>query len=234
MQGHKPVQLELRIASHAPSDARLGDGTTLTEPPAVEGYLYRIKPKSQKRSNIYLSSHDGSLFSVSYSAAHPPPVPQAPDIDTSEDGQSENIDQPASLTDTPGYTRGQEIRRGAEQILHALGYIDIRDIVAVRRASGALAPTDEPMADGPSVAIGEGTLPFGHIEHDEDVEAEDDEEDPGGDDHLDSFNDRAKLRIQRSFEVVMRSGAVIRFEVSSSKSLLSSSESHMVWGLSGS
>ncbi len=64
------AHLEVRLARHAQTQVTFKDGTHIVEPASVEGYLYRIKPGSQSRSIIYLSSHDGSLFlmplSISY------------------------------------------------------------------------------------------------------------------------------------------------------------------------
>jgi hypothetical protein len=42
-----------------------------------------------------------------------------------------------------------------------------------------------------------------------------DEEDEGGDEGLMKSTDRPKLKMQRSFELLMKTGHIIRFEVSS-------------------
>jgi hypothetical protein len=44
-------------------------------------------------------------------------------------------------------------------------------------------------------------------------ESDSDSDDPGGDDYLDTRDDKATLKLKRTFEVEMRSGSIIRFEV---------------------
>lgn len=188
------MQLELRVARHSLTKARLADGTDLMEPPSIEGYLYRIKPSTQTRSNIYVSSHDGNLFTMTPAHAFPPPVPQLPEELTIK-SESKNS----------ALTREIEVTRGAQQILHATGYVDIRDISVVRRASEILTPQSCP-------ALGEGEMIL-QLPDDSDLLDMPNEHDPGGEEFLSQSTDWANERLKRSFELVMRSGAVMRFEV---------------------
>lgn len=64
LQTKAPSHLEVRLSKHAPTQVVLRDGTKLSEPPAVEGYLWRIKPNTKNRANVYLASHDGNLFTM--------------------------------------------------------------------------------------------------------------------------------------------------------------------------
>ena len=71
--------LELRPALHYPTTCRLPQAKNelpkrLIEPPAIEGYLWRVKA-SGKLDSIYLSTHDGHLFLNARNAAHPPDPP---------------------------------------------------------------------------------------------------------------------------------------------------------------
>ena len=106
VQPREVTHLELRIGEHRPSTVTFEDGTHLREPPAVEGYLYRIKPNSQSRTQVYLSVHGGCLFSMHPSYAYPPrpPIPVTDDMLQSEINVDKNS-QPVSFKDG-------EIQRG--------------------------------------------------------------------------------------------------------------------------
>jgi hypothetical protein len=197
------VQLELRVASHSSTKAHFADGTELVEPPSIEGYLYRIKPATQTRSNVYVAGHNGNLFTMSPAHAFPPPIPQPPEDFANQTGGK-----------APILSREREISRGAEQILHATGYVDIRDISLVRRASETLAPqshhtlTEGETAENPQLSDDNDLLNISY------------ENDPGGETFLAHSTDGASRKLGRSFELVMRSGAVIRFEVHNVKCIV--------------
>jgi hypothetical protein len=101
--------------------------------------------------------------------------------------------------------RDREIQRGTQQVLQADGFIDLRSIIAVRRAFQLSAPprhldsqnqqSDPPQASHP------------------DQRQEEDQEDEGGDDVLARHLDKPALKMRRSFELLMRTGHVVRFEV---------------------
>jgi hypothetical protein len=210
------------LGLHSPTHVALTDGTILgtyfqtplginlietdiihcaDEPLAVEGYLHRIKPKTLVRTNVYVTSHDGCLFTLRYADAEPPTPPvllQAP-------------------LDAAGYqiVREREIRRGRSMILDADGYIDLRSILAVRRAVEISPPIG---------AIDTGATRANPLPHDVTEEEDDsgqwidqadesDEEDEGGDEFLSNSDDKMRLKMKRSFELIMRSGRVVRFEV---------------------
>ncbi|EJD50692.1 hypothetical protein AURDEDRAFT_83726 [Auricularia subglabra TFB-10046 SS5] len=111
--------LEIRLAQHFPTKLVLRDGKVLMEPPAIEGYLHYVRPNGN-RARTYLASHDGNIFSLPFARANPPPPPAPPII---VDGGPRCAVSPAS-----------EVRRGAEQMLAAEGFLDVRSIVHVRRA----------------------------------------------------------------------------------------------------
>ncbi|KAK4686458.1 hypothetical protein P7C73_g3664, partial [Tremellales sp. Uapishka_1] len=50
--------LQMRHVKHQPRILRLEDGTTLVEPPAIEGYLSRLKSKSASASELYVFTYD--------------------------------------------------------------------------------------------------------------------------------------------------------------------------------
>ncbi|KAJ1303415.1 hypothetical protein OPQ81_011606 [Rhizoctonia solani] len=196
-----PSQLEIRLGLHAPTHVNLTDGSSLDEPPAVEGYLHRIKPKTLTRTNIYITSHDGYLFTLRYADAEPP----APPVLIQE------------LLDDIGRRRvhEKELRRARCMILDSDGYIDLRSILAVRRA---VEPT--PPVGTIDIGVARSTqrllnVTQDHEDFDDDwVDQTDasDNEDEGGDEYLSRSDDKTRLKMKRSFELIMRSGRVVRFE----------------------
>ncbi|ETW81550.1 hypothetical protein HETIRDRAFT_51882 [Heterobasidion irregulare TC 32-1] len=121
-QAGKAAHLEIRRSEHLPSRVHLKDGVRLEEPPSIEGFLERVKPATQVRQPIYLTIHDGLLFSLPPPRAHPPRPPGS-------------VPEPASLDDDFHTTmRNEEAWRGAQQVSEARGVTDLRSIVLVRRA----------------------------------------------------------------------------------------------------
>ena len=183
--------LEIRMARHASTHTHLKNGRRLDEPPAIEGYLDRI---SQTKKQTYLTTHNGNLYILNSHAAFPPLPP----------GLAPMTNQ---LLDIQSLWQA-EIRRGINQVIMATGMCDLRSIVAVRRAfhSAPMQMHDqmEPHADDISW--------LGICENSEQRTA-DDEEDEGGDLGLSKSADRTRLKMRRSFELLLNTGHVVRFEV---------------------
>lgn len=179
------------MAQHASTHTHLKNGRRLDEPPAIEGYLDRI---SQTKKRIYLTTHNGNLFILNSHAAFSPMPP----------GLTPMTNQPLDLQTL----REAEIRRGINQVMTAIGMCDLRSILAVRRAfhSAPMQKHDliEPAADDISW--------LGMCENSEQKTA-DDEEDEGGDLGLSKSADRTRLKMRRSFELLLNTGDVVRFEV---------------------
>jgi hypothetical protein len=183
--------LEIRMAQHAPTHTHLKNGRRLDEPPAIEGYLDRI---SQTKKQTYLTTHNGNLFILNSHAAFPPMPPGLAPI------TNQSLDLQA--------LRQAEIRRGINQVMTASGMCDLRSILAVRRAFH-FAPMQmhdlvEPAADD--------IFWLGLCENSEQRTAVD-EEDEGGDSGLSKSADRTRLKMRRSFELLLNTGHVVRFEV---------------------
>ncbi|KAG9125743.1 hypothetical protein FRC07_006402 [Ceratobasidium sp. 392] len=195
-QPRLPSQLEIRLGLHTPTHVALTDGSILDEPPAIEGYLHRIKPKTLVKTNVYIVSHDGYLFTLRYADAEPPTPP--------------SLLQGPLDADERKLARERELRRGRSMILDADGYIDLRSILAVRRAF-ELNPSIGPIDIGAARA---NPLPNDATDEDDEncqwVDQADtsDDEDEGGDDSLSKSDDKMRLKMKRSFELVMRSGRV--------------------------
>ena len=104
--------------------------------------------------------------------------------------------------------------RGSAQITKAIGSIDLRSILTIRRAFQVLPQnlhqeTDDRrqrQADEDWVGIWTQTQP---------VRADSDDEDIAGEAGLEKTDDRPKLKMKRSFELLLKNGRIIRFEVSS-------------------
>ncbi|KAI0345763.1 hypothetical protein BDW22DRAFT_1324984 [Trametopsis cervina] len=195
-QAGQPAHLEVRLQEHRSTRVVLKDGTRLDEPSGIEGYVDRIRPNSQVKQALYLSTHDGYIFSLSTTQASPPPPPGPPD----DDMQADKL-------------RRAEALRGARQILHATRMSDLRDVVAVRRAF-QLVPraTEEVNVD----ATPEWEDASGFWENVESFD--DDHRDPGGEEGLAKFSkaaEKAQLRVRRSFELVFKTGQVVRLEAHS-------------------
>ncbi|KAG9315912.1 hypothetical protein JVU11DRAFT_3562 [Chiua virens] len=132
-QGSRPAHLELRVAEHFPDSVHLDTGKKMFEPPAIEGYLDRVRQQSRQR--VYLATHDGNLFSLLPADANPPPPPSA-HLSRLMSGLRPSVDE---------YSQSffeDEVWRGAEQVRTALGTLDLKSIRAVRRAYGPLAQDD--------------------------------------------------------------------------------------------
>lgn len=167
----------------------LRDGTRLDEPLAVEGYLDRIRPNTQIKQSIYLATHDGYLFSMSSQHAFPPSPPGVP---------------PPTLVHAS--LREAEIQRGSKQILESTGVSDLRSIVAIRRAFQLIPRHVDPEAVRPDREDDTGLW-----EHVERFDA--DYEDCGGEEELANVTDKPHFRMRRSFELVVSTGHIVRFEV---------------------
>jgi hypothetical protein len=187
--------LELRLGAHFPTSVLMSDGTQLQEPPAIEGYLDRIKPNSQAKQPTYLATHDGNLFCLSPALAHPP---SPPGLYATRNNTTEN----------PPTLRQAEVRRGALQILDANGVSDLRDILAVRRAFQIVPPTSHDEAgnrgDDSWARIWTASRP---------ESSDSDDEDQGGDDGFAAGQDKPRLRMKRAFELLLKNGHLVRFEV---------------------
>lgn len=124
---------------------------------------------------------------------------------------------PVTLIDhdikTEDSKRAAELQRGAQQIFRSDGYIDLRSIIAVRRATQTTVPR--------FAAPDRGNIQdVNHSLADDDpnlMEPENgttsDAEDTGGDDVLNTHANRQRLKLKRSFDITLRTGHVIRFEV---------------------
>lgn len=187
--------LEIRLADHHPTHIHLKNGTRLYEPPAIEGYVVRIRTNSQSRQSLYLSTHDSNLFVMTPNHAYPPSPP----------GLARNIGDIDAYAES---LRKSENHRGALQVMHAIGVNDLRDILVIRRAPH---PVPEAMhRETPNSQNYDiwASLP---VQTEERTSADD--EDEGGEEGLSRAEDKTHLRTRRSFELLLTTGHIVRFEV---------------------
>ncbi|KAF8073812.1 Pleckstrin homology domain-containing protein [Lyophyllum atratum] len=196
-QSIRSATLEVRLAEHYPSHINLKNGSRLHEPPAIEGYVERIRPNSQAKQSMYLSTHDGNLFVMTPHHAYPPTPP----------GLTQNIGDIDEYAET---LRKNEVLRGAMQIMHATGVNDLRSIMVIRRAS---QPTPEAMHKEASKSQ-ESDIWFSIWSQSEERTPVDNE-DEGGEEGLSKAEDKTQLRMRRCFELLLNTGRVVRFEVHS-------------------
>lgn len=202
MQYSSPAHLEIRLGEHYPSYLHVRGGTRLVQPPAIEGYLDRVRPNTQTKEQVYLATHDGNIFSVPPSRAHPPTPLDLVDAINNPEGYAQAL-------------RQSEVQRGALQIMSATGVADLRSVLVIRRAFHVSVPhTHTEREEDP------GDDQWANVWAQPDAGTDSDQEDEGGDEGLGKAGDKAHLRMKRSFELLLKSGHVIRFEVSFASSLL--------------
>jgi len=166
------------------------DGNHLSEPPGIEGYVTHIRSASGTREEVYLTVHNGLLFTLGPAHAHAPnppgvvPVPVDPNQDARET------------------LREEEVRRGVKQIMAARSVTDLRTVIAVRRAFRPVFIPNQLEHDSTRPDSGE---------EERVVYEESDTRDVGGDEGL--SGDVTTMRMRRCFELVTKTGSVIRFEV---------------------
>lgn len=187
--------LEIRLTTHAQTHYHLRDGTEIDEPPSVEGYVERIKPTSQAKQPLYLSIHNGLLFFQPVDKAYPPTPPglalSVLNLDSSMDG-----------------LRRREVERGINQVMNANAVCDLRNVVTVRRAFQILHPSTHDQKDTANEE------PIWIWPQQVEEATQDDNDDEGGETALLHVADRAMVRVRRSFELLLTTGQVLRFEVS--------------------
>jgi hypothetical protein len=93
-------------------------------------------------------------------------------------------------------------KTGAQQVLQADAFVDLRSIAAVRQANQLIARPLDASTQGADLI-----LPFVN------AAAHADAEDEGGEEALARHHDKPALRMRRSFELLMKTGHVVRFEV---------------------
>lgn len=177
----------------------------MEEPPSIEGFVHMNKRNTQARVQYYLSTHDGYLCAIRVDKVATPPTP----------------------TDLKSFSKNEEEFREDEdlrlrtQLLNAHGFWDLRNILLVRRAFHVTAQTrDESVRQTQTATLITPSTPPGpdtigtQAEEPEMHRTESDIGDEGGDAGLAAAADKGRVKMHRSFELVLKNGRILRFEVS--------------------
>lgn len=153
--------------------------------------MYRSR-KHSRRIHVYLSTHDSLLCSLAAENTTMPPKPT--DVSTFSKEEAEIL--------------RDEKRRLRSQLVHTRSFWDMRDVLVVRRASHPTSDSDRRSSAALSDLEEEVTDTPEPRRADSDVEDEGEDED----DMVKTAN-RGRLKRYRSFEIVLKSGKILRFEV---------------------
>jgi hypothetical protein len=102
-----------------------------------------------------------------------------------------------------------EIERGIYQIMHSNGVCDLRNVLAVRRASQL---TPQHRHDQKNDHLAEDNSWF-DVWAQVDERSASDDEDEGGEEGINKALDKPRLKMKRSFELLLNTGHIVRFEV---------------------
>lgn len=224
----KSHELELRPKTHYPTTAvTRKKHRTLTEPVPVEGFLIRLTSQRGRarrlglmyHKQLYFATHDQFLIFSRPTNATPPPPPKMPASDQAEVPSARAIRKQTPdtwaidpypvkdnhiewlLEDQSGAAETQklydedaadEAQRKCQNLLSCDGYIDLAQVAKVRKTHLGASPIDDQIESGSEV--------------DFDEEVDETTRDDGTTKEVD---------IDRTFELVMRNGLIIRLQVSS-------------------
>ncbi|KAI4630938.1 hypothetical protein J4E83_002464 [Alternaria metachromatica] len=221
----KSHELELRPKTHYPTTAvTRKKHKTLTEPVPVEGFLIRLTGQRGRakrlglmyHKQLYFASHDQYLVFSRPTKVTPPPPPRLPasgnaNVPTAQavkdavpeswavnpyglqDGQIEWLMEGHSGTTEARRLHDEdaadEAARKEQNLLNCDGYISLADVVKVRKAQLGASPADEDLEEGSDV------------DFDEEV-----------DDSMRNDGATKDLDIDRTLELVMKNGLIIRLQ----------------------
>jgi hypothetical protein len=224
----KSYDLELRPKTHYPTTSLTKKKRkTLQEPPPVEGFLVRLTSQrgTTRRlgllyhKQLYFSTHDQYLVFSRPAKAIPPmppklPAEEHPDVPAAHDirhnipdtwtvdpyplengevsWMSPEVSGNADAIHSYDAEAEDEANRKAHNLLNCDGYINLCNVVKVRKARKGATPVDDNIESGSDV------------DFDEDVN-----DDTTRDDGVTTDFD-----VERSLELVLRNGLIIRLQVS--------------------
>ena len=215
--------LELRPKQHYPTSIRASMGDLMTEPAPVEGFLIRLtsqKGNEQKMGKLffkrlYFATHNQYLLFLRPVKAAPPPPPKMPMQDKKKIPTVKQISEkiplvfavnpyplehdaipwltPDASNPTTMHSHDQdaydEASRNASLLLNSDGFINLCDVVKVRKVHRGATPADENLDSGSDVNF--------------DASVDDTHHEDGA---IKEFDD------DRTFELLMRNGLVVRLQ----------------------
>lgn len=221
----KTHELELRPKAHYPTTAvTRKKHKTLTEPVPVEGFLIRLTGQGGRarryglmfHKQLYFATYDQYLVFCRPPKASPPPPPRLPAAQNGQvptahiiaeetpetwavdpyplkDSEIEWLAEESAMTPAIIKLRDEdaadEAERKLQNLLNCDGYVNMADIRKVRKAQKGASPVDDNIESGSDV--------------DFDEEVDDTTHEDGATKDLD---------IDRTFELVMRNGLIIRLQ----------------------
>lgn len=216
-------ELELRPKEHYPTQVKTLTAEKMTEPAPVEGFLIRLtsqKGNEQKLGKLfykrlYFTTHNHYLLFLRPAKAAPPPPPKMPMQENSKIPTVKQISEkipliygidPFPMHDdniswlSPEAGDGptmkihdqdafDEAERNVYALLNCDGFINLVDVVKVRKMRHGATPADNNIESGSDV--------------DFDASVDDSHRDDGTTDEVDD---------DRTFELVMRNGLIVRLQ----------------------
>ena len=220
MTNHRRMAtLELVAGTHYPHEVMHPSGHVLYEPPAVEGFVLRLRPVSGTAVRMYLSEHQGLLFLLRESRSYMPDAHDGlPLVAALEDSRVDRLRTYA------GRFRDRERHRTQAQIRYSEGFIDMRELRAIRSLGTDVAlSTDLSPTEVRAARTDASALPPSHLQTVYDYDGSRDklealldfptENDGGmGTEGLNASSDRSHTRALRQFELIFENGRGMTFE----------------------
>lgn len=119
-------ELQMLLNNHYPTEVMHPNGHALREPPAVEGFVGRLRTISGTTTRTYLTTHDAGLYLLREAFAHPPDPYMGLPVHSVEGHNRQN----RIHTHVTRFA-AQEIARGLHQIRQSEGFLHLRDVCAI-------------------------------------------------------------------------------------------------------
>ncbi|WFD25084.1 hypothetical protein MNAN1_000047 [Malassezia nana] len=119
-------ELQMLLNNHYPTEVMHPNGYALREPPAVEGFVGRLRTISGTTTRIYLTTHDAGLYLVREPQAYAPDPYMGLPV-SSVEGQNRQDRIRTHVTRFAAH----EIARGLHQIRQSEGFLHLRDVCAI-------------------------------------------------------------------------------------------------------
>jgi hypothetical protein len=124
LTGIGSVELQARRARHQPIWAKLEDGTVTQEPPGVEGFLIRHKTAAAPKNTVYVSTHDGNVYTSHTQNAYPPLQP----------GSTQSLPRDVFPELHEAHLDSERFRM-AQFLQQSTGCVDLRDLEDIKLVS---------------------------------------------------------------------------------------------------
>ena len=147
--GRQPV-LEMVPSKHYPTTAKHPNGRRLSEPPGLEGVVWRVRAVSGAMSRVYFTTQESRIYMTRVARAFAPDVHDGVPLDTALETPS--MTRAERLAQHAAAFHAREQARQQLQVRYCDGFIDLREVCAIRcvgtgvTVSTELTPTAREMA----------------------------------------------------------------------------------------